>query len=125
MGRDVAALELACRQSGVDVGVGREVDNLDAVETGLLEQALLGRDVPLAVAEPRLDAHLDVTRFRRCGNRLSQAIACRCGNQNGCSTGCDELTPARTPSHDRPPLGFASCRSRYCGGIVSATETAR
>ena len=31
---------------------------------GLLEQVLLGRDVPLAVAEPGLDAHLDGAGFR-------------------------------------------------------------
>ena len=93
VGGDVAALQLTGRQRRVDVGVGREIDDLDLFEAVGLEYPLLGRDVPDAVAEPGLDPHLDGAGLGLARNIARQGAADGGTRQQRCSAGLQN-TPA-------------------------------
>ncbi len=110
VGGNVAALQLAGGQRGVDIGIGVEVDNLDCAETGLGKECLFRSDVPLAIAQPWLNAHFDVACFRCHGNVIS--MGCR-GHERGqgqCSTGFQHFAACWHVGHGVPlvvyGLGF-------------------
>ena len=69
------------------------------VEPDLLEQILLGGDVPLAIAEPRLDAHLYRPALRRCRNVLRRAPRAAALTVKRGSAGPDDVAAIWCPDH--------------------------
>ena len=83
---DVAALQLARGQGGVDIRIGVEVDDFDIAQSGFCKQGFLGGNVPLAVTQPRLDAHFNVARFRSHRNVFGKSVAGeQCDHWQGCA----------------------------------------
>ena len=101
VGGDVAALELAGSECRVDVGIGVEIDDLNTAEARSLEQLLLGGDVPLAVTQPGLDAHLDVAGFRGGRDVLREGDGRDARKGRRRKARLEDVAAARCPSHVR------------------------
>ena len=86
-----------------------------------LEQALLGGDVPLAVAEPGLDAHLDRPGLRRRRYPRRERPSRRSGGDHRRETRLQHPAAVRSPKHAHSPC--RSSRSR-CRPVESDRATA-